>query len=244
TSTSQEEKFHCYFNATQSFLTSHCGIVSLSADIKLTPLTVLDNDWHLFVKIEHQQQHFQPIYLLTIYAPATSPTQRRQFFTTLYNSEIFQEQQPYRERMIITGDFNYRYHLNTPAAWFTILQHHFTNCINPDPHNKPLLTFHRSDFTMSTIDYIYASSSVSHTVKSREVSYVAKSWSDHALLFATFDMGSSTTGKGYWRGNPLILTFKDFRHQLATAITRFFERIDSNSMPQHQWEELKRLLKQ
>ncbi|KAI9497184.1 hypothetical protein BDB00DRAFT_751618, partial [Zychaea mexicana] len=229
--------------------TNHCGIVSLSADLKLSQISALDNPRHLLVQVEHKQQHFQPFYILTIYAPATSPTQRRQFFGALYHSAIFDQQQPYRERLILTGDFNYSlqrpgYHLNAPQAWFNMLQHQFTNCITPDQQESPQPTFRRGDSTMSTIDYIYAASSAfQNTVKTREVSYVASSWSDHALLSTTYNLGPAPTGKGYWQGNPLILTFKDFRRQLATQLTAFFEHTNSNSTPQHQWEELKRLIK-
>ncbi|KAI9484633.1 hypothetical protein BDB00DRAFT_878597 [Zychaea mexicana] len=170
---------------------------------------------------------------ITIYAPATSPTQQRQFFTSLYNSTIFNQQHPYPERLILSGDFNFShqcsgYHLNALSAWFTMLHQHVINCINHDPQETLQPTFRRV---------------VQNMLKTREVLYVASSWSDHALLSATFNLGPSPTGKGYWRGNPLILASKDFRHQLATQLTAFFARSDSTSIPQQQWEEPKRLLK-
>ncbi|KAI8139863.1 Endonuclease/exonuclease/phosphatase [Fennellomyces sp. T-0311] len=207
--TEKEQTFHQYFGATQSFWTEHCGIVSLNADINLTQINTFNCPRHILTRVEHRHNPFLPFYILTIYAPAGTTTERQSFYSALCASPILDQQQPYRQRLIITGDFNYSYqrtdyHRNAPPEWFAMLQDEFFNCINPNPLDRPLPTFCRGDFTMSTIDYIFASPSFKNTVKAREVSYIANSWSDHALLLTTFKMGPPTSGKGYWRGNPLI----------------------------------------
>ncbi|KAI9494664.1 Endonuclease/exonuclease/phosphatase, partial [Zychaea mexicana] len=219
-----QERLHQQFCATQSFWTKDCGIVSLCPDIQLTRINILDDSRHILVRVEHKQNSFAPFYTITIYAPSSSHTARRRFFATLYNSPIFNNQHPYRQRLVLTGDFNYSYRRadyrpNAPTDWHTLLQEEFTNCLNPSADEVPYPTFRRGDSTMSTIDYIFASPVFTNTVKAREVSYVASSWTDHALLSTTLHLGPSSTGKGCWRGNPLILGYKDFRKQLARRIT-------------------------
>ncbi|KAI7849370.1 hypothetical protein BDC45DRAFT_448778, partial [Circinella umbellata] len=100
---------HNTFYATQSYWTNHCGIVALSTDINITQLKVLNDDCHIFVRVKHTQNDFQPFFILTLYAPATSPKHRQLFYNNLYHSTIFDHNQPYHQCLIITGDFNYSY---------------------------------------------------------------------------------------------------------------------------------------
>ncbi|KAG2216709.1 hypothetical protein INT45_013632 [Circinella minor] len=109
-------------------------------------------------------------------------------------------------------------------------QHHqnIDSFSTPNYHDEDILpTFRRGDHIMSTIDYIFASTP----------------WTDHALLYTTFDLGPTTTGKGYWRGNLLILDYHNFRRTLALQLTHFFNHIDNNETPQQQWELLKDKIK-
>ncbi|KAG2212516.1 hypothetical protein INT45_003110 [Circinella minor] len=156
-----QERFGNYFGATQAFWTHSCGIISTCSDICITQLHILEDDRHLFTRVEHLQQAFTPFYLLTIYAPSASPTLRHRFFTKLYHSPIFDPPLTYSQRMIITGDFNYSYqrpdlHRNAPPEWFAMLTNNFFQCINNESETTPLPTFRRGNST-STIDYIFAS---------------------------------------------------------------------------------------
>ena len=73
TNINKEQQLHTTFCATQSFWIPHCGIVALSADIQLTQLTLYNDDRHILVRVEHTKNDFQPFFLFTLYAPATSP---------------------------------------------------------------------------------------------------------------------------------------------------------------------------
>ena len=124
-----------------------------------------------------------------------------------------------------------------------MLTQDFMNCLNLGHIEESLPTFRRGDSTISTIDYIFASNQFTNCIKNKEVSFLASSWTDHALLSTTFDLGPTKTGKGYWQGNPIILDYKDFRRELVMQLTQFFNCIDNNKTPQQQWETLKYKLK-
>ncbi|KAI9467999.1 hypothetical protein BDB00DRAFT_901884 [Zychaea mexicana] len=84
--------------------------------------------------------------------------------------------------------------------------------------------------------------SFKNMVKAREVSYLAPNWS--AQLVDTMVMGSIVnTSKGYLRGNPLILKYKDFRRQLAQHLSSFFNTLDPTLTAREHWEQLKSVLK-
>ncbi|KAI8136650.1 Endonuclease/exonuclease/phosphatase [Fennellomyces sp. T-0311] len=104
-----ETILHQQFMAHQSFWTPHCGIVSLSSDLHITQLNLFHTDRVICVCVEHLQNDLPPFFILTIYAPSHSPTQRRHFYEQLLQSALFDPQQHYLDRLVITGDFNYSY---------------------------------------------------------------------------------------------------------------------------------------
>ncbi|KAI9356679.1 hypothetical protein BD770DRAFT_457915, partial [Pilaira anomala] len=127
----------------QSFWTPHCGIISFSPNHVLTLLdtdTLYASDRFLLCKDSHPHNFYEPIFILNIYAPANSNTERRSFFDSIY-SMLFQLQANETinlHRLIISGDFNYDYgrdilrnnhSFKTSSDWVIFLLELFHNCM-------------------------------------------------------------------------------------------------------------------
>ncbi|KAI8143098.1 Endonuclease/exonuclease/phosphatase [Fennellomyces sp. T-0311] len=224
-----EKSFHQQLLATSSIWTPHCGLVSFSSDIKLTqiPIDLGDNSQRvIFTSIQSKVASFQEFYVLVIYAPATSSTTvRREFYTQLLATPIFSPNNPqYLDRLIVAGDFNYncylqRHRSHAPLTWHTMLQTRFVDCITEVGEPQPLPTFCRGDLYHSTIDFIFASYTLRTFPLQASVQHLSSDWSDHALLSAYVHLGTSPSGKGYWRGNPNYTYYKEFHQQFATHLS-------------------------
>ncbi|KAG1037102.1 hypothetical protein G6F43_012930 [Rhizopus delemar] len=196
------------FQAQHSLWSRHCGIVSFSPSFVFSTNLTPENERTMLTKATHPHNVFAPFYVLVIYAPATSGQHRSQFFDQLFDLLHSPTLDINLDRLVITGDFNYSYqrpHLSsqTSLQWVSFLDDHFYNALQKDDlHELP--TFRRNDNIFSTIDYIFVSQSWCSKVTESNIHKLDASWSDHSLLSITCCIGSSPSGPGLWRGNPVL----------------------------------------
>lgn len=238
-----------YLQASQTFWTPHCGIISFSSDYTLSLIPtdhLYQSDRFILCQAHHHQQQDQPFYILNIYAPASSNTERRQFFEHLTNMLHQLCQTLDLSRMIISGDFNYDYHRDiitnkglykTSRRWINYLDDTFYNCLQYNDLDT-IPTFQRTLGSMSLIDYIYGGTYFQHTIRDAAIQYLQPQWSDHALLSIQFNMGKSPLGPGLWRGNPQYVNNPVFQDKLAQRINQLLLH-STESSPQQQWEDVK-----
>lgn len=199
------------------------------------------------VHVQHVDNAFDDFYLLNIYAPSGRHRERHQFFDSLHQTlQWLIADQVNPDRLFIMGDFNYDIHrsglhLNAPTSWLTWLESSFTNCIHDDTQFDGVPTFRHSS-SSSAIDYINAANHLSSSICNRDVAFINQDWTDHALLSATFIMGQPKTGKGYWRGNPLLFQQAEFCRQLNDALTSHFMHLHTMSSAQDKWESVKHVI--
>ncbi|KAG1272469.1 hypothetical protein G6F66_013350 [Rhizopus arrhizus] len=100
------QSLNVHFQPQYSHWTKHVGIVSLSANFKITLINtehVYANDRFQLCRIDHPQQFYETFYILNIYAPAHSQPTRREFFdnltTMLY--EIFADNKVKNRKEIV-----------------------------------------------------------------------------------------------------------------------------------------------
>lgn len=248
--------FDMSFQSQQSLWTQHCGLVALDADLNLQHIPIdLSTNNHdfasrfIFVKVSSRDHLFAPFYLLNVYAPASSATLRRSFFTQLLDSPIFNSTTPaYCDRLIITGDFNFNmhHHLSSesaPLQWIAQLQHNFIDCITDTSTSLALPTYRHGASYHNTLDFIFASRSFHSFIHEGSVEFVSRDWTDHALVSARIQLSPSHTGKGYWRGNPSFSRIPEFRQELASMLTDLWPSLASIDTPQLRWERLKSALR-
>jgi exonuclease III len=226
-----------------AFWTQHCGIVSFSLDFDLD-LIPTPSDRSLLTRITHPHGFFEPLYLLTLYAPAKPPHQRRAFFGEILRlvQDLVANNTIDLDRLIITGDFNYSLlqgtlTTHTDMNWITYLDKHFFNAMQiNDCHQLP--TFERSSGCMSTIDYIYVGMELQNQVQDSNIVSIRSDWSDHSILSTTVLVGYSKLGPGLWRANPTYVTSTAFQDQLVKLLDDFF-RLASELSPQALWDDMK-----
>ncbi|CAO0792481.1 unnamed protein product [Mucor circinelloides] len=197
--------------AQQYLWTYYCGIASFSPEYILTKIAtnhLYDSERYILCKVHHPHNFYEPFYILNLYAPASSnnkPT--REFFHSIYALLSAISDTVDLDRLIISGDFNYDYErdinnthriLKTSLDWLGYLDQHFYNCML---HNN-MHTISTYQHALSTIDYVFAGSSLRHFVKDAAVGFIPAPWSDHAILEVNFKLGNSKLGPGLWRGNP------------------------------------------
>ncbi|KAG2190521.1 hypothetical protein INT47_004146, partial [Mucor saturninus] len=242
-STSIEQQFY-----TKSALwTEHCGIVSLHPDILLTQVDtpILDNRI-ILAKVTHSQQYFEPFFILNIYAPADNNGSKTQFYESLLTIPSLY-QQDIIDRLFIMGDFNYSFIRQNqmrliPDSWLTLLHSSFTDCLTHSFLN-PIPTFHRNAAIQSTIDYIYASTSMYSDTSNGDVIHISRSWSDHNILTVDYCVGTNPTGRGVWRFNPLLLKNALFCQTLSANLNKLYPRLDQYGSVQNQWDQIKTRVK-
>ncbi|KAG1252282.1 hypothetical protein G6F68_011860 [Rhizopus microsporus] len=109
-----------------------CGIVSLNRHVTLNPILSSIDHRFLLVSVEHNNFHFPPFYVLTIYAYA-DPIKRRKFYLSLLNFAPLVTLIQSHNKLIITGDFNYSLvnPSGTPPAWRTLVNQNLLNFHGP-----------------------------------------------------------------------------------------------------------------
>jgi hypothetical protein len=225
---------------------SHCGIVSLNANILITPIFISIDQRVILSLVEQNKQSFDPFYILTIYAPANSQ-ERRPFFANLaaFHPIVSMFENP-SARIVVTGDFNYPHSTFTgvPQSWRDIISMNFHDCLSQSSTLSQQPTFRRGN-SISIIDYIFASYSLYSQVQSSSVEFINNEWTNHALLSVCFKFTCSRQGPGLWRLNPNFLKSKKFLERLSYTVETFIRSIDFDTAnPQVVWDKLKLSIKQ
>ncbi|EIE78298.1 hypothetical protein RO3G_03002 [Rhizopus delemar RA 99-880] len=235
------------FQAQHSLWSRHCGIVSFSPSFVFSTNLTPENDRTILTKVTHPHNAFAPFYVLVIYAPATSGQHRSQFFDQLFDLLHSPTLDINLDRLVITGDFNYSYqrpHLSsqTSLQWVSFLDDHFYNALQKDDlHELP--TFRRNDNILSTIDYIFVSQSWCSKVTESNIHKLDASWSDHSLLSITCCIGSSPSGPGLWRGNPLLARNPAYQQYLRQHLEYILPKLPSEWSAAKSWDHIKRQVK-
>ncbi|KAG1137584.1 hypothetical protein G6F37_011126 [Rhizopus arrhizus] len=225
---------------------SHCGVVSLNANIIITPILVSIDQLVILSHVKHDKQLFEPFHIITTYAPA-NPQERRFFFADLASfSPIVSLFENPSAPIVVTGDFNYSHSTFTgvPQSWRDIISKNFHDCLSQSSALSQQPTFSRGN-SLSIIDYIFGSYSLYLQVHSSSVEFINNEWTDHALVSVCFKFTSSRQGLGLWRLNPNFLKSKKFLHRLSSTVETFMRSIDIDTTnPQDVWDRLKIPIKQ
>ncbi|KAI7846913.1 Endonuclease/exonuclease/phosphatase, partial [Circinella umbellata] len=186
--------FNFQFNTKSSIWTQDCGLVSMSPEIQLTTIKTTTNQHAIPAKVTHTSLFFYPIYIIVVYAPATTTTVKYYFYLHFLKDFSSQFSDPLIcDNLILAGDFNYDLHKhdhisNSPFNWHSLLSHRFTNCIRDSDPQLHITTFRRGKHIYSLLDYIYAGTALCTCIHSPDLQYLDKNWSDHALLVVEFTL--------------------------------------------------------
>lgn len=245
------DSLNTLFQCHQTIWTPHCGLVSYSQDYVLThitpewlqPVSPDFTDRILLSRVHHPHDFYAPFYILNIYAPAKTTANRRHFFDMITDLITTGHHIIDLDRLIIMGDFNYSYlrsqlHVNTSRRWIALLEDSFYNCMKLHDRQE-LPTYSRNHTIPSTIDYIFASTSMGMRLTDNSLNILRPDWSDHSMLSISLNLGRSPCGPGLWRANPLFVKNAIYRDQLTAVVDQFFANDHSTVDPQEQWDLLK-----
>ncbi|CAO3686594.1 unnamed protein product [Rhizopus stolonifer] len=171
---------------------SHCGIVSLNKSINIQPICSSIDHRFILTSVDHINHAFDPFYILTLYAPASSP-ERRRFYSSLAEfTPITSLLQSPSHRIVVIGDFNHTYDsfIGAPQSWRDLVDTTLQNCFSDYSGLSQTPTFRRGN-SSSTIDYVFASSTLYSFLQECSVDFVNSEWTDHALLSVSFKFSSS-----------------------------------------------------
>ncbi|KAG1508517.1 hypothetical protein G6F47_008389 [Rhizopus delemar] len=239
---------HQQFCSHQSFWTRYCGLLCFDPQYTLTGIPLPEDAHCILAKITHINDQMAPFYILVVYAPASLPRDKFEFFDFLLS---YRQLSPYDSdscvnRMIIAGDFNYSLpspssinRAPPPPRWLHFPQYHFQN-VMVDLRSLDTPTFRRGPYTQSTIDFIYVDMSVNYV--DANVEFLNASGTDHTLLQVTLKADFLfDTGPGIWRANSLYVDIKEYRQQLATILNALYDKEieHSSSTPQELWDLVK-----
>jgi exonuclease III len=241
------------FQPNASYWSKHVRILSFSPSFQLTRIdtsNLFEDDRFQLCKIEHPQGFYEPFFILNIYARANSDQNRREFFDKLTNMLYGLDDQIAFDRLIISGDFNYSYQRHRSLArttsneWRSLLNRFFFNSmVMNDLDDIP--TFQRTNVGVvvtSTIDYIYLGRHLHQQLQDTSIHRLCSDWSDHSILQTSFKVGTSPTGPGLWRANPVYASHPALQHQIVNKVNRLmmhFAKHCSNMSPEDKWDQVK-----
>ncbi|KAG2194343.1 hypothetical protein INT47_011510 [Mucor saturninus] len=250
------------FQTKQTVWSKQCGIVCFNPSLQLTPDFITIDQRVIKCTITHVQRTFDPLTVVTIYAPAQL-AERQQFFSgiiempflrssdNIYPVDLPSSTPRLPTRTIITGDFNFslsavsnplsgtRALANHQVRWNQELQANFRNCLDSATISP---TFRRGQ-QMSTIDYIYSTTDLfSDKIKSN-VEFISPTWTDHALLTFSFKCSFTHLGKGLWRANPALASNPKFLDSMHHEIDKTCLMFHPNLSPQLRWDRIKETVK-
>ncbi|KAG1244332.1 hypothetical protein G6F65_021867 [Rhizopus arrhizus] len=75
-------------------------------------------------------------------------------------------------------------------------------------------TFRRNESIFSTTDYVFISQAWCSAVMASNLHKLNASWTDHSMLSVTCCVGTSPSGPGLWRGNPILARKSAFQQYL------------------------------
>ena len=173
--------------------------------------------------------------ICAIYAPSGDPTARNRFLLNTLRLPFFQNPE---QDFILLGDFNYHHHVrqSAPTTWKNWITTNALNIMTPG-NAAPMPTFsnHRS---RTTIDYIFASPSLTTNIEYPQHNYLNRFWTDHNLLSCQINLEAFETGQGVWRMNTMLLQDKKIRDLIYRTVDEDLE--DLAPLPTTSaWEELK-----
>ncbi|KAG1033235.1 hypothetical protein G6F25_010664 [Rhizopus arrhizus] len=76
-------------------------------------------------------------------------------------------------------------------------------------------------------------------IQSTDIHRLHSSWTDHQLLFLSINLGSTLTGFGLWRANPLLVKNKEYLSQLKQRLQHIAQHLPQSLSLQDQWDHLK-----
>lgn len=130
--------------AQQTFWTYHCGIVFFSTEY-ITTDHIFQSDRIILCKVQRPNDFYAPFYILNIYAPADSDSNRKTFLQQLYNMLIQMSDTLSMDHLIISGDWNYDYDRDTQngridykisSEWVSYMKDLFYNCMRYNNMNS------------------------------------------------------------------------------------------------------------
>ncbi|KAG1158142.1 hypothetical protein G6F37_006060 [Rhizopus arrhizus] len=222
-------------------VSKHCAIISLKPAYDLTDSSISLDERSVFATVRDTQGHLI-CNIANVYAPAQR-ADRLSFFDSFLSLPFVAKVQD--DPWFLVGDFNLSiWKLSTVAhprvrPWYDWTRQFFHNCATDQSH-----TFIRGK-VRSTIDYIFATRSLSSYVTSTQLHYLPAEWTDHCLLTVDFFRDRTDLGPGVWRFNPTLLLDESFLTLLDVTTDLFFDESTSLSRlsSQEQWESFKQVLK-
>lgn len=249
TSNLMHRKFLCH----ESIWTQYCAIINFNSSISMTKVHESLDGRLILAKFTLVDNSIPLFYMLNLYAPAEHNHISK---TTFFNNMITMIQslpdfESIVSSLIVAGDFNYSF--DNSSEHFTVthpcvdllhfVQQHFTDCFNPPGESFYDLTFKRGT-SMSTIDYVFAGSSIHPHINDTHLEFMHRSWTDHALLHFTYTVGAANVGKGTWRADPALARNQLYIRKLSTEIDNYVLHKMSPTIPvQDQWDHIKRMVK-
>ena len=92
----------------------------------------------------------------------------------------------------------------------------------------------------SVIDYIFTGATIHQGLIDTSITHLAPSWSDHAVLSATFHVGYSKISGGLWRANPAYVRHKSFQNKVLQKVEHILNFSTEGISPQLLWERIKK----
>ena len=173
-----------------------------------------NDDRYILAKITvPAEPNFLPIYILNIYAPADTPSNRKVFFNGLIDYiKGLDSYGDILDSLILAGDFNFQYDLRLPGnaprkrpntfVNFTDTFLHDCNNNYSDPASETLPTYIRGRI-IKTLDYIMVGTHLKDIYQDNKIKFMNKAWTDHHLLTIVLRIQLHNTGKGLWtEGKP------------------------------------------
>jgi hypothetical protein len=154
------------------------------------------------------------------------------------------------DRLIISGDFNYsllRQHVLQQATsneWRALLAQFFSNSMMMNNLSEiPTFQRNRIDTTVtSVIDYIYLGRHLQQQLQDTRITRLHSDWSDHSILQISFRVGTSPTGPGLWRANPVYASHPALISRIFDKVNRLivtFSKADTQLSAEEKWDSVK-----
>ncbi|KAK4521006.1 uncharacterized protein ATC70_006890 [Mucor velutinosus] len=249
TTTTMHYKFQCH----QSFWTQYCAIINFNPALLMEKVHETLDGRLILAKFTLIDNSIQPFYVLNLYAPAEHSSRSKTMFFSNMISMIHSlpNSAAILPSLIVAGDFNYSF--DSSGSHYTVehpctslidfAQHNLHDCFNVPGESFYDFTFTRGT-SRSTIDYVFAGVNIYPHINDTHVEFMARSWTDHALLSFAYTVGSFTVGKGTWRANPTLATNPVYVTKLNQELDSYVQHKLLDSSPvQDQWDHIKRLVK-
>ena len=244
------------FQSYRSIWTSKVGLFNFNKNINMEKVHTSNDDRFILAKITvSAEPNFTPIYILNIYAPADTPSNRKVFFNGLI--DYIKGLDPYGDildSLILAGDFNFQYDLCLPGnaprkrpntfVNFTDTFLHDCNNNYSDLAFEALPTYIQGK-SVKTLDYIMIGTHLKDIYQDNKIKFMNKAWTNHHLLTIVLNIQLHNTGKGLWRANPNLVYHKSYRKKINSGITHFMQNIlpKSTDSDQLKWDRLKGYVK-